>query len=364
VKDVELGVFLPVGRGGWIPSVNSPDVSATYGYNREVTLLAEELGFDLALSMAKWRGYGGATGHWDWTLESLTTMAGLADATSRIKIWATVHTMIWHPAVVAKMAATLDQISGGRFGLNLVGGSNPSDQGQMGLWRDLGHEERYELATEWITVARSLWTQDRVTHHGRFYDLEDCMSEPKPSTTPHVICAGTSDRGFRFTIEHTDGSLISGQRHEEVVRTGLRAKELAAELGRTTKTYGLFTVVPGLTDAEARARVEHYDAGVDTVALQTQAGEYAADVKENTTARRMIEWAANAKAVGTGAFVGTPATIAGRLAEVVHAADLDGVVVIVPDFLDDLRTVGEQVVPLLAEHGVRTGTARELQVVS
>ena len=52
MKDVELGVFLPVGRGGWIPSVNSPDVSATYGYNREVTLLAEELGFDLALSMA------------------------------------------------------------------------------------------------------------------------------------------------------------------------------------------------------------------------------------------------------------------------------------------------------------------------
>jgi pyrimidine oxygenase len=203
-----------------------------------------------------------------------------------------------------------------------------------------------------------------VTHHGRFYDLEDCMSEPKPSAVPHVICAGTSDRGFRFTIEHTDGALISGQKREEVVRVGRRAKELAAELGRTTKTYGLFTLVPGETDAQARNRVEHFDSGVDTVALQTQAGEYAADVRENTTARRMIEWAKNAKAVGTGAFVGSPETIAAELAEVVVAGDLGGVVVIVPDFLADLRTVGEQVVPLLAEHGVRAGSARTLEVVA
>jgi len=265
--------------------------------------------------------------------------------------------MIWHPAVVAKMAATLDQISDGRFGLNLVGGSNPSDQGQMGLWRELGHAERYDLVEEWMTVARALWTQDRVDFDGRFYTLADCMSEPKPKVMPHVICAATSDRGFRFTIEHTDGVLLSGQNHDEAINVARRAKELSAELGRTTRTYGLFVFVPGPTDADAQARVDLFNSGVDVEALHTQAGEYSKDVKENTTAARMIEWAKTAKAVGEGAIIGSPATIADQLAHIVTEGDLDGVVIIVPDFIDDLRTMGEQVLPLLAERGVTTTTS-------
>ncbi|GLY30977.1 LLM class flavin-dependent oxidoreductase [Kineosporia sp. NBRC 101731] len=352
---IETGVFLPVGQGGWIPSTNSPAIPATYAYNREVTVLGEELGLDIALSMAKWRGYGGSTGHWDHTLESLTTMAGLAEATSRIKIWATVHTMIWHPAVVAKMAATLDQISGGRFGLNLVGGSNPADQGQMGLWRELGHAQRYDLVEEWLAVAKALWTQDRVDHEGEFYTLKDCMSYPKPAVMPHVICAGTSDRGFRFTIEHTDGVLISGQNHDDAIAVGRRAKALATELGRTTKTYGLFVFVPGATDTEARDRVHHFNEGVDTEALVTQAGEYAKDTKANTRVRTMQEWAASAKAVGDGALVGSPDTIARDLGRIVTQGELDGVVIIVPDFLDDLRTVATQALPRLADQGITCG---------
>ncbi|MFC0534103.1 LLM class flavin-dependent oxidoreductase [Phytohabitans kaempferiae] len=356
-KTIELGVFIPVGNGGWIPSVNSPDIRSTYGYNREVTLLAEELGLDFALSMAKWRGYGGSTRHWDFTLESMTTMAGLAEATSRIGIWATVHTMVFHPAVVAKMAATMDQISGGRFGLNLVAGSNPYDQGQMGLWRDLSHDGRYALAREWITVARRLWTEERVDHSGEFFQLTDCVSNPKPVRTPQVICAGTSDTGFRFTIENCDGCFISGNNPQSLVRTGQRAKRIAAELGRTTKTYGLFTVVPGETDEAARARVDHFNAGVDVEALRRQAGEYATDVRENTMRQRMVQRAERPTAVGDGAVVGSPETIARQLAGLVRDADLDGVTVIVPDFIDDLRTVGERVAPLMAGYGVRSRAA-------
>ena len=86
-----------------------------------------------------------------------------------------------------------------RAGLNLVAGSNPTDQGQMGLWRDLDHGGRYRLAKEWITVAKRLWTEERVDHKGEFYELTDCMSNPKPAKVPPIICAGASDSGFRFT---------------------------------------------------------------------------------------------------------------------------------------------------------------------
>lgn len=356
-RNVEFGVFLPVGNGGWITSTTSPQLPATYDYNKEVTILAEQLGFDFALSMAKWRGYGGPSRHWDVTLESLTTMAGLAEATSRIGVWGTVHTMVFHPAVVAKMTAVLDQISKGRFGLNIVSGSNPTDQGQMGLWMDLDHAERYELAAEWLTVLKRLWTEERVDHQGKHYQLTDCMSAPKPVSPPPIICAGASDRGFLFTMEHCTGSFMLGSDHDDFIKTGLRAKELAAQQGKPDfKTYGLFTIVPGTTDAEARERVKLFDSGVDTIALDNQTREYSGDksFKQNTMAQRFVSQGEQRNSMTRAALVGSPETIGNKLAAIVKGAQLDGVTVIVPDFIDDLRTVGTEVLEVLELNGVNT----------
>lgn len=356
-RTLELGVFLPVGNGGWITSTTSPQLEATYDYNKQVTLLAEELGFDFALSMAKWRGYGGPSRHWDFTLESLTTMAGLAECTSRIGVWGTVHTMIFHPAVVAKMAAVLDQISNGRFGLNIVAGSNPADQGQMGLWRQLDHAGRYALAEEWLAVIKRLWIEERVDHEGEHFRLTDCMSNPKPKTMPPIICAGASDSGFRFTVKNCTGSFLLGSNRDDFVKTGLRAKELAAEAGRKDfKTYGLFTIVPGATDKEAQERVDHFNAGVDTIALDNQTREYSSDpsLKQNTMANRFIAQGEARNSMSPAALVGSPETVARKLADIVTHAELDGVTVIVPDFIDDLRTIGTTVVAGLQAAGVET----------
>lgn len=362
-KQIDMGVFIPVGQGGWLASTTSPEIPATYQYNKQVTQLAEQLGFDFALSMAKWRGFGGPSRFWDVTLESFTTMTGLAECTDRIGLWCTVHTMVWHPAVVAKMIATFDQVSNGRAGINLVAGSNPSDQGQMGLWKPLDHEGRYNLAREWITVAKRLWTEERVDFDGEFFTLEDCMSNPKPTAPPPIICAATSDRGFRFTIEECDACFMGATGADEMIKVGRRAREIAAELGTTTKTLGLFTIVPGETDLAAQARVELYNDGVDGEALDNRTREYSADVKENTTARRMIENGQRKQAVTPAAVVGSPDTIADRLAHVATEADLDGIVVIVPDFIDDIAIIGEQVMPRLVERGITPRSARELELM-
>src|SRR5262249_60775173 len=124
-RPVEFGVFMPVGQGGFIVSTTRPLTPATYAYNRRVTMLAEELGLGFVISQARWRGFGGASGHNDVTLESITTTGALAECTTRIKLFCTIHTMAFHPAVAAKMIATIDEISNGRAGINLVAGSNP-----------------------------------------------------------------------------------------------------------------------------------------------------------------------------------------------------------------------------------------------
>lgn len=354
---VELGVFIPVGNGGWITSTHSPQLPATYEYNKKVTLLAEELGFDFALSMAKWRGYGGETNHWDVTLESMTTMSGLAEATRRIKIWATVHMMIFPPAVAAKMSATLDQISGGRFGLNLVSGSNPFDLGQMGLWKPLDHGQRYDLAEEWIHVMRRLWTEERVDHKGDYFELTDCMSNPKPTTMPTIICAGQSDRGFRFTVENCDVAFFWGSDDPESIERALRAKEIAQELNKPDfKTNALITLIPGRTDEEAEERLNFYNEGVDKVSLATQAVEYSTDVSVsiNEAAQNFLKQNDTFSAVLPGTMAGSPETLARRLAKMVTEGNIDAITVIVPDFIEDLGIIGREVAPLMKKYGVDT----------
>ena len=64
VQPFGLGVFLPIGKGGWIVSTESPRLGGSYDFNKRVTALTEKVGFDYAIAMAKWRGFGGVTQHW------------------------------------------------------------------------------------------------------------------------------------------------------------------------------------------------------------------------------------------------------------------------------------------------------------
>ena len=119
---MEIGVFIPIGNNGWLISENAPQYKPSFALNKEIVVGAERHGFDFALSMIKLRGFGGKTEFWDHNLESFTLMAGLAAVTSRIKLYATAPTLCLPPAITARMAATIDSISHGRFGINLVTG--------------------------------------------------------------------------------------------------------------------------------------------------------------------------------------------------------------------------------------------------
>ncbi|MEN9223808.1 MAG: LLM class flavin-dependent oxidoreductase, partial [Thermostichus sp. BF3_bins_97] len=87
---LQFGVFIPIANNGWIISVNSPQYMPTFELNKQITLLAEQYGFEFVLSMIKWRGFKGETQFWDHALESFTLMAGLAAVTEKIHLYASV----------------------------------------------------------------------------------------------------------------------------------------------------------------------------------------------------------------------------------------------------------------------------------
>ena len=197
---MKIGVFIPIGNNGWLISANSPQYMPSFDLNREIVQKAEACGIDFALSMIKLRGFGGATEFWDHNLESFTLMAGLAAVTSRIKLFATVATLVIPPAIAARMAVTIDSISHGRFGLNVITGWQKPEYSQMGLWPgDEYFSRRYEYLAEYVQIMRDLWETGRSDRKSTFFQMEDCRLSPQPQAPMKIICAGSSDAGMAFS---------------------------------------------------------------------------------------------------------------------------------------------------------------------
>lgn len=173
---------------------------------------AEHLGLDFALSMVKHRGFGGDTEFWDYNLESFTLMAGIAAVTERIKLVASTAILTLPPAVVARMARTVDSIAPGRVGVNIVTGWAPNEYTQMGIWP--GNEYfgyRYDDASEYCEVMRQLWAEGSSDFKGEHFQMEDCMMKPVPENKIEIVAAGQPERGMRFSAEYADYSFVMGR---------------------------------------------------------------------------------------------------------------------------------------------------------
>ena len=350
---MKFGVFLPNGSNGYIPSKASPVYMPTYAHNRAITLEAERQGLDFVLSMMKFRGFGGETGYWDACLESFTLMAALAAETSLIGLFPSVTLLSTHPAVVARMIATIDDISGGRCGLNIVTGWNKPEYTQMGLWRgDEYFDRRYDFAEEYLSIVKALWRDGSVTHRGEFFQLEDCAMLPKPGREIPIVCAGQSPKGIAFTAKMGDHNFVIA--HEEAL-AGIVANVRAesASHGRTVGTYALFQMVLAPTDAEARNIADRIVAGADQGAIANIMASAALDTNVGGTSERMKAGLALSLEAGNMGFMGIPVihgspdTVAAKIDDIAAATGIEGMLFSWPDFVSGIRDFGETVMPKL-----------------
>jgi G6PDH family F420-dependent oxidoreductase len=138
-------------------------------------------------------------------LEQWTILAAAAGATSRIGLGTLVtNVMNRHPAVVARMAGTLQGASGGRFTLGIGIGGAPAEHRAYGIdFPDV--DERVERLEEAVGVIRALWTGGPVTRPGRFYPLDAAYAFPPPTPTPRILIGGGSPRGVRLAARIGDG---------------------------------------------------------------------------------------------------------------------------------------------------------------
>jgi pyrimidine oxygenase len=348
---VDFGVFLPIGNNGWILSETSPQYKPSFDLNREITQRAEALGFGFVLSMAKFRGYGGKTEHWNHCLESLTLMAGLAAVTDRIKLYASISPITLNPAIAARYAATVDDISGGRFGINIVAGWNRSEYEQMGMWPGTEHySRRYDFASEYVEIMKTLWREGTVTHHSEYFDFDDCMCLPMPQHHIDIVGAGSSSRGKRFVAEHADYHFGGGSSPERVEESNRELLAEAARTGRKVGSYPAVMVVLGDTDEEAMAKVALYNQGADTGAINFMLSQYGLDTATDGSSADVVrnhQRASSAFYGGGTPLAGSPETVARRLEQIAAVDGVAGIMLIFDDFVDGLERFGTQVMPLL-----------------
>jgi probable F420-dependent oxidoreductase len=140
----------------------------------------------------------------DWVYEGWTLLAAMATLTRHVRFGALVSPMTYrHPGIVAKAAVTVDHLSGGRLEFGIGAGWEQVEHESYGIE---GLDHRVGRFDEGLRVIRSLWTQDRTTFDGRYYQLRDAIASPKPIQRPHppIWIGAGGDRMLRLVARHAD----------------------------------------------------------------------------------------------------------------------------------------------------------------
>lgn len=349
---MNIGVFIPIGNNGWLISSTAPQYKPSFELNKEVVQRAEKHGFDFALSMIKLRGFGGKTEFWDYNLESFTLMAGLAAVTSRIKLFATAATLTLPPPIVARMASTIDSISNGRFGVNLVTGWQRPEYSQMGLWPgDKFFSTRYEYLTEYVQVLRQLAETGRSNFKGSYFTMDDCRVSPRPQVPLQIICAGQSDAGVEFSAKYADYNFIFGKgvnTPQAFAPSAKKVKDAADKTGRQVGAYVLFMIIADETDEAARAKWQLYKDGADEEAIAWLGQQGAADTRSgsDTNVRQMAD-PTSAVNINMGTLVGSYENVALMMDEIAEVPGCDGVLLTFDDFVQGVENFGVRIQPLM-----------------
>ncbi|MGF6976040.1 FMNH2-dependent dimethyl sulfone monooxygenase [Paraburkholderia sp. JPY465] len=357
-----LGLFLPVYDGGWSPSAAPRTTTWTYPYNATLAQRAEALGFDLLFGPAEWvakGGYGGAIRFRENSIDPFITTAALASVTRRILLVSTVHVLYGglHPLLLARYGATLDHISGGRWGVNVVTGHSVREAAMFGQSR-AEHDLRYEMADEFVTVMKRLWQrEDNLTFDGRFWKLDAAFVSPAPTFgRPVLVSATGSPAGFDYAARHSDIVFITSPAGAQIdnALAALPAHVAALKAvgeghGRRLRALINPMVVCKPTEREARDYYEHIVHDADDDAVDGYFRHFAlADSKawgQHDRSGRIVG--------GNVQLVGDPEQIADGI-EKLQRAGCNGVQLSFFDFRPDLEFFGEQVLPLLVERGLRT----------
>lgn len=248
---MRFGYWMPV-FGGWLRNDPDEGPAASWEAVRALTLRSEEAGWDLTLIAELF--LNDIKGVEQPALDAWSTAAALAAITSRIELMVAVRPNFHHPALLAKQAANIDRIAGGRLALNVVSSWWKEEAEQYGLAFDQ-HDDRYARTAEWLSVIDGLWREERFSFEGERYQTRNAICAPKPVRRPVIYAGGESEAAKSLIARQCDAYVMHG---DPVDAIALKIDDMSRrrrEAGGTPMQYGMaaFTII---RDSEEEARAE------------------------------------------------------------------------------------------------------------
>lgn len=349
----KLGVFSMNADGGLALTTVPERWRAGWPENLAAARIADAAGLEFLLPIARWKGFGGLTRAREHSFETFAWAAGLAASTGRIGLFMTVHVPLVHPLQAAKALATVDHISGGRAGLNIVCGWNPDEFAMFGQAVD---ERGYDRAREWIRIIERAYAEDEpFDFEGEYYRLRGVVSRPASLQKPRPVTmnAAFGPPGRAFAAEHCDylfstfSEIADGAGHVAEMR------ERSAAVGRSVGVYTVCHVVCRPTQAEAEAYYRRYalDEADHGAVDRHMAGKKAFANSHDPVAfeRYRQRFAGGA---GTYPLVGTPERIVEDLVRIAGQG-YAGAALSFVNYADELPFFCDRVLPLMREAGLR-----------
>jgi len=340
---MRFGYWLPV-FGGWLRNVADEGMDASWEYVSRLARRSEEIGFDLTLIAEL--NLNDIKGMEAPSLDAWSTAAGLAAVTRRLELMVAVRPTMHLPSLLAKQAANIDHISGGRLSLNVVASWWEEEAKQYGTQFDQ-HDQRYARTSEWLDVVSGMWAQPRFSHAGDFYRVENAILSPKPAQRPRpvIYAGGESAAAKELIARKCDAYLMHGDPPERIA-------EKIADLRKRRDAYDLPPLRFGLagyvvcrpTEAEARRELERI---TDVRPGSPGYGNYQ-DWLRNTRLEQQVtleDYSVSNRGLKAG-LVGTPEQIAER----VHAFERAGADLLLLQCspqLEEMERFAEEVIPLV-----------------
>ena len=354
-RPMKFAHWVPNVSGGLVVSQVPQRTDWTLDYNVRLAQIAEEVGFDYALTQIRFMGSYGADSQHD----SVVFSAALLANTKRLRVITAILPGIFHPGVVAKQGATADQIFDGRWCINVASGWFRDEYDAFGVpWVE--HDERYVRSREFIQILRGAWTTDDFTFDGRYWQIKNYTLNPKPLVLPgrpmpEIFQGGNSNAAQDNAAAVSDWYLMNGnepEKHKEQIDRVNAKAELAGRKGKVKFAVNAFVIARD-TEKEAWDELERIVGAADSVAVadfQRAVKEAGASTKDkmgmwvDSQPRDLVQYNDGFRTK----LIGTPEQIAERIC---HLREL-GVDLILCAFLhfhDELRYFGEQVIPLVRE---------------
>jgi dimethylsulfone monooxygenase len=359
----KLGIFSANCDGGLTMSLAPERWKANWDDIVAMTQIADDAGLEFILPVAKWRGYQGKANIYGRSFETLTHGAALGAVTKRIAIFSTVHVPLVTPAFGAKAIATIDHVTHGRAGLNIVCGWNQAEFDLHGVTIDPA--TRYDHGLEWFQIwSKLLEGGPEFDWDGRFFKLRNLQTDPVSIQRPRppVMSAGFSPAGRDFAARAADVLFLNVTELDQAPTLLADVTQHMARYDRKISVFTMGHVVCRSTRQEAEEYFHYFaEEMADTdgqdyyrrmrgVTVPGAAAPIARPLENRFTRTGAGRFAGGYP--GAYPFVGSPDDIAEEMARM-SATGLAGCTVAFVDYLKEIPFFVQEVLPRLERLGLR-----------